>query len=208
MRMIKKTGCLTFILLLFAAADLAAQSSAGQRVLVAFFSRVGASESFDGVDVVTSASLPNGNTLVAAQMLHKLTGGDVFQIVPAERYPGEYVATRDRAREELRSGTRPRLGSRVGDMAKYDVVFIGYPIWASSMPMAVQSFLAEYDWKGKTVIPFCTYGVSGIAGTEAIVKKFAVGAKVLPGLAIHADAVAGSQNAIRNWLRQIGFAPN
>ena len=90
-------------------------------------------------------------------------------------------------------------------MADYDTVFIGYPNWWGDMPMVVYSFLDEYDLSGKTIIPFCTHGGSGLSGTVGSIKNEEPDADVKDGLAIRDNALDSSDSAIESWLSDNGF---
>ena len=105
----------------------------------------------------------SGNTRFAAEQIQKATGGTLFEIKPVKAYPKDYKACVDLARKECPAGFKPALASEVSDMAKYEVVFVGTPNWCSTMAPPVRSFLASYDFSGKTVIPFVTHGSGGKA---------------------------------------------
>ena len=112
-------------------------------------------DSLSGVDATSSASLLSpGNTAVMANHIHNLVGGDLFSIQVEEPYSSIYDDCLDRAADELDDQARPELSTHVTDMSKYDIVFLGMPNWWYSCPMAVLSFLDEYDFSGKTIIPF------------------------------------------------------
>ena len=121
---------------------------------------------YSETDAVSSASLlPPGNTAVVAGFIRNAVGGDLFSIQVTEPYSSDYDRCLDRAAEEKARNTRPALANRVEDMNKYDIVFLGYPNWWYSVPMAVLSFAESYDFGGKTVIPFCCHGTGGLAGS-------------------------------------------
>ena len=122
------------------------------KVLVAYFSKT-------------------GNTEKAAQEIHNLVGGDIIKIEPVKAYPDDYTATTDIGKKEKAENARPEVKTKVANMADYDVVFIGYPIWWGTAPMAVFTFMEGYDFSGKTVIPFCTSGGSSIEGSMAEGKR-------------------------------------
>ena len=122
--------------------------AATTKSLIAFFSRKG--NNYVDSRIV---NLPIGNTEVAAQMIQKLAGGDLFRIETVKDYPSDYEETTDVARQELRQKARPELAGRMDKMADYTVIFLGYPNWWGTMPMAVFTFLEAYDFSGKTIIP-------------------------------------------------------
>ena len=170
------------------------------KTLIAYYSRRG--ENYvDGA----IANLAVGNTEVAAAMIQKLTGGDAFRIDTAKAYPGDYAETTEAAKEELRRNARPALKSHLADIGQYDAVVLGYPNWWGTMPMAVFTFLEEHDWKGKTVLPFCTHEGSGLARSVTDIKQACPGATVSAGLAIRGGRVRGAAAEIEAWLKSSGL---
>jgi flavodoxin len=169
------------------------------KILIAYFSRKG--NNYVNGSIV---DLPVGNTEVAADMIQKLTGGDLFQIDPVKAYPSDYEKTTEVAQRELRQGARPALTERVERMEGYDVILLGYPNWWSTMPMAVWTFLEAYDFAGKTLLPFCTHEGSGMGHSEGDLRKLCPGAKILKGLPIKGGGVHGAGNEITAWLRRSG----
>ena len=150
-------------------ACLSNQSATEHKVLVAYFSRMGNIDSEHEVDAVTSASVvvQNGENLGNLEYLAKLiqenTGGDLFFIETANKYSSDYDNTDSneldlQAEKEHNENARPELASHVDDMAQYDTVFLGFPTWMYDLPMAVYSFLDEYDLTGKTVYLFNSRG--------------------------------------------------
>jgi flavodoxin len=173
--------------------------AATTKSLIAFFSRKG--NNYVGGRIV---NLPIGNTEVAAQMIQKLAGGDLFRIETVKDYPSDYEATTDVARQELRQKARPELAGRVDTMADYTVIFLGYPNWWSTMPMAVFTFLEGYDFSGKTIIPFCTHEGSGMGHSESDIRKLCPTATLAKGLAITGGSVQRAGKEIATWLRELG----
>jgi flavodoxin len=167
--------------------------------LIAYFSRAG--NNYVGGKIM---NLPFGNTEVAAKMIEKLTGSDIFQIDTIKAYPADYTETTDVAKQELRQNARPDLSGHVENMSDYRVIFLGYPNWWGTMPMAVFTFLEEYDLSGKTIIPFCTHEGSGMGRSEKDIGKLCPDGKVLKGLAIIGGSVQNSENDIVDWLRKSG----
>ena len=148
--------------------------------------------------------LPVGNTEVAAKMIQKLTGSDIFRIESVKEYPSDYAKTTEVAQQELRQNARPELSGRVDNIDDYRMIFLGYPNWYGTMPMAVFTFLESYDFSGKTIIPFCTHEGSGMGHSESDIKKLCRDAKVLKGLSIRGGSVQRAGNDISAWLRELG----
>lgn len=127
------------------------------KVLVAYFSRTGENSRVGYIQ--------KGNTEIVAEMIAEETEGDLFHIQTVEPYPDNYKECVEIAKEEKNNKARPVLDAQVENMVDYDVIFLGYPIWWSDMPMAVYTFMESYDLSGKTIIPFVTHEGSGIGDT-------------------------------------------
>jgi len=171
----------------------------GMKSLIAYFSRKGENYVNGGI-----TNLPVGNTEVAADMIRKLTGGDVFRIRTVEEYPADYNTTTDVAKQELRENARPKLSGRVDNMSDYSLIFLGYPNWWGTMPMAVFTFLENHDFSGKTIIPFCTHEGSGLGRSESDIKKICPQATVCTGLSIRGGSVHRAESDISAWLGKSG----
>ena len=122
------------------------------------------------------------------EMIAEKTGADIFEIKADHAYPKEYRAATEAAKAEKETKARPGLVGTMPDLSKYDVIYLGYPIWWSDMPMAVYTFLEQGNFVGKTIIPFCTHEGNGISGMEDYIKE-ATGAKVLAGFELR-DSIA------------------
>lgn len=142
----------------------------------------------------------SGNTRVIAEDIHEAVGGDLFEIVTVNRYPDDYDACVHQASQEQDDHARPDLSTHVEDMDPYDVIFLGYPDWWGTMPMAVWTFLEEYGFSGKTIIPFCTHEGSGLGHSEKDLAKLCPTAKLLQGLAIKGSRVGSVQKDVSEWL--------
>ena len=174
-------------------------TSQNAKSLVAYFSR-------GGKNYVSGAitDLAVGNTEVVTRMIQKATGSDSFRIEAVNPYPKEYHQTIDVAQKEQRANARPELTAHVGNMDAYDVIFLGYPNWWDTMPMAVGTFLESHDFSGKTILPFCTHEGSGMGHSERDIRRLCPRAKVLKGLPIKGSTVQKAEKAIAAWLRESG----
>jgi len=158
--------------------------SKAKKILVAYFSH-------------------SGNTRVIATQIHELAGGDLLEIQTVKPYPADYNAVVKQAREELASGYKPALKTKVNNIGAYDVVFIGYPNWCNTIPMPVVTFLSENDLGGKTVVPFCTHGGGGLGRSAVDIAKLCAKAKVLEAIAIPGREVKSAQGKVSEWLKKI-----
>jgi flavodoxin len=145
----------------------------------------------------------SGNTREIANQIHKIAGGDIFEIQAVGPYPNDYDAVVKQARQELDSGYKPELKTNVEDLKSYDLVFIGYPNWCSTIPAPVRVFLSEFDYSGKTIVPFCTHEGSGLGRSVTDITKICPNSTVLDGIAIRGSYVKKAQNEVSEWLRKI-----
>jgi sulfatase modifying factor 1 len=99
-----------------------------------------------------------GNTKGVAEEIARQTDADLFEIIMVHPYSSDYNTVLDEAQRDQNAQARPELASHVEDIAQYDTILLGYPNWWASIPMPVASFLEEYDFSGKTIIPFCSHG--------------------------------------------------
>ena len=174
----------------------------GKHILVAYFSRTG--------DNYAVGNIAKGNTHIVADMIAEAVGADTFEIKTIKEYPSDYKACTEVAKNELEKNARPELAAKVPDMQDYDVIFLGYPIWWSDMPMAVYTFMESYDFQGKTIIPFCTSAGDVLTGRESsIIPEHAKGAKVLDGLGIEGKRAQQNPDSVKpevqKWLAKLGF---
>lgn len=147
----------------------------------------------------------SGNTENLAEMIQKVTGGDLFAIETETPYTDDYDALVDQAKQEQADNIRPALAAQVENMDDYDTVFIGYPNWWSDVPMAVLTFLESYDWNGKTIIPFCTSGGGGFGNGIDSIEAATEGATILEGFHVGGSSVDGAADDVATWLDGLGL---
>lgn len=165
--------------------------------MIAYYSR--ADENYVNGQLKT---LSVGNTEVAAAMIHELTGADLFKIEPIQAYAKDYNTCIAEAQADQRRNARPELKQYPDSLDGYDTIYLGYPNYWGTMPMAVFTFLERFDFSGKTILPFCTHEGSGMGGSERDIKRLCPGAKVKKGLAIHGGSVKNAKPAIQKWLEE------
>lgn len=149
-----------------------------------------------------------GNTKSVAETIKYNVGGDIFEIVTVEPYPDDYDEVLEQVRKEQSEGYKPELMSGIEDMDKYETIFVGYPIWFGQLPPPVTTFLTEYDFSGKTIVPFCTHQGSGLGRSESEIKELCLNADVLDGLAINGGNSNNSQSAVEEWLENSDLLSN
>ena len=180
-------------------------AATGPRVLIAYFA---VAENSD-VDAVSSASVVSGTdkgmSRYLAEMIAERTGGELFAICTETKYPGSYNKLLDVARDEQNDDALPALTSHIGSLDDYDVIFVGYPIWWYTMPQAMYSFFEEYDFSGKTIIPFNTHAGSGNGGTYRTIADLEPNADVKDGLAVSQTSITSSRQSVSSWLEKLGY---
>ncbi len=146
-----------------------------------------------------------GNTEKFANIIHDQIGGDMFKIEPVTPYP-EGDELFDYTREERDENRRPEIQGTIENFEQYDTVFIGYPIWWYQMPMIMYTLFDNYDFSGKTIIPFNTHEGSGEGGTYEDIAELEPNATILAGLPIRGGNMQQDQTEnIRTWLSELGF---
>jgi flavodoxin len=172
-----------------------------KKCLIAYFSRKG--QNYVSGRLV---DLKVGNTEVVANMIQKITGGDMFHIESVTAYPKEYTEATEVAKNELRAKARPKLTEQVENMGAFDVIFLGYPNWWGTMPMPVFTFLEDYDFSGKTIVPFCTHEGSGLGHSEKDIAKACPKATVLKGIAIHGTNASSAEPDVSSWIDELSIS--
>ena len=161
--------------------EVMAEAKSNKKVLVAYFSA-------------------SGVTAKVANKLSKATGADLFEIKPAQLYTSadlDWTNKKSRSSVEMNDmNSRPAIANKVADMSKYDVVFVGFPIWWYREPSIIDTFMESYDFSGKQVIPFATSGGSGMGDSGSIMQKLAPKAKVDSGKRFSSGV---SEKDLKDW---------
>lgn len=165
--------------------------------LVAFYSR--ADENYVNGMI---KKLDIGNTEVAAGIIQELTGAKMFRIEQMQAYSRDYNECIAQAQADQKRDARPELKSYPETLEDCDTIYLGFPNYWGTMPMAVFTFLEHFDFSGKIIKPFCTHEGSGMGSSIKDIKNLCSGAKVEEGLAIHGGSVKSSKKDIEKWIRQ------
>jgi flavodoxin len=159
----------------------AQQAPPAAKILVACFSRT-------------------GNTRVIAGQIRRAYGADLLEIEPAEPYPEDYEAVVNQAQRERDAGHEPPLAATVPDLGWYDVVFLGFPIWGTTAPAVIRSFLSRHDLSGKTLVPFVTHGGYGRGSSMTVLAEHAPRSRLLEGFTMRADQERETLSQVTRWL--------
>ena len=158
--------------------------SGTRKVLVAYFSRT-------------------GNTRVVAGQVRRALNADLFEIRPAEAYPEDYEATVRQAQRERDAGHEPPLTAALPDIASYEAVFLGFPVWGMTAPPVIRSFLSRHDLSGRTLVPFVTHGGYGLGNSLSVVAGHAPRARLLESFTMRADQERETLAQVTRWLNTV-----
>lgn len=165
--------------------------------IIAYFSR--------GDENYVSGTIKNltvGNTEVAANFLQKLTGAEIFKMQSVQQYSKDYNECIAQAQADQRRDARPELKNYPESLEGYDMIYLGYPNYWGTMPMAVFTFLEHFDFSGKTIFPFCTHEGSGLGHSESDIKRLCPNAVVKKGLALRGGSIQYSEPEIKRWVEE------
>ena len=189
------------------AAKTAQKDTSDKKILIAYFS-VPENVTTEGIDANAGASIVVrnnnvlGNMQYMAMTIQEAIGGELFRIETKEKYPLEHETLVNQAKEEQNEEVRPELATHIENVEQYDMIFLGYPNWWGDMPQPLYTFLEEYDFSGKTIIPFNSHGGSGFSNTIEEIKKLQSNATVRDdGLSISRNDVADSEQEITDWAK-------
>ena len=147
-----------------------------------------------------------GNTQYVAYVIQKNTGADIFRIEPQNPYPTDHKTLVDLAAKEQNNNARPAIKNKIKNLEQYDTIFIGYPNWWYDMPMILYSFFEEYDFSGKTIVPFITHGGSGFSNTINTIAELEPNANVIKeGFSVSSYIVQDAEPDIILWLQKLGY---
>lgn len=164
-----------------ASADEPGSRLSGAKALVAYFSRT-------------------GNTRVVAGLIQRAQHADLFEIRPATAYPEDYLQTVEQARCETAAGFKPALADTVPGIDRHEVVFLGFPVWGTTAPPVIRSFLSAHDLSGKTIVPFVTHGGYGLGNSLEVIARHAPGARVVKGFVMEGPQERRTMERVNGWL--------
>lgn len=166
--------------------------------LIVYFSRCG--ENYVQGKIV---NLKKGNTEIAAEMIHSLIDSTLFKVETIYSYADDYHQCTKEAKKELENNERPKILDYVHQFSDYDNIFICYPNWWGTMPMAMFTFLESHNTKEKNIIPLCTHEGSGMGRSVKDIQSLCPKAHVFKGIAIQGSQVKQAENQIKNWIKEL-----
>lgn len=178
------------------------------KTLVCYFSfpETDSTDASSGASRVVINNEMKGAMQYMAEIITDSTDGDLFRIETVQEYPGTHEPLVDFASEEKANSARPELSTYIENLDDYDTIFIGYPNWWMDMPMPLYTFLEEYDFSGKKIIPFNSHGGSRFSNTIETLAEYEPNAEVITdGFTVSRDEVADVENDLRNWVQNLDF---
>ena len=166
------------------------------KALIAYYSRDG--QNYFGGQI---KNIEIGNTEKVAKMINDTIDGDLFKIDKVVPYSSEYKICIGQAKDDKENNRYPGLKNKLDNIDKYDVIYLGYPNYWGTMPMAVFTFLSSYDFSGKTIHPFCTHEGSGFGHSLSDLKKYCP--DIGEGIEIVGSQVDENKDEIVKWLRGV-----
>ena len=143
-----------------------------------------------------------GTTKIVAEYIRAEVNGDIFEIVPKQKYSSSDLNWNDNSsrstKEQNDKSARPEIQNNI-DVSSYDVIFIGYPIWWGDTPRIIQTFMESHELSGKTMIPFCTSGGTGISTSENTLKSYS-GINWISG-----KRLGTSKNDVTSWVKSLNY---
>lgn len=179
-------------------------------ILIVYFSRVGNTLFKDNIDASTSASIAANNNRVgtteyAANIIKNELNADIRLIETADKYTDNFDDLVDKNHEEMRNNYFPKIKPLNIDINKYDTVFIGYPVWANDVPMAVRSFIRDHNLSSKTIVPFCTHDGYGVGRSYNTIRNMIKNANILDGFDLDSSNIQYEDNRIKSWIRKLNL---
>ena len=142
----------------------------------------------------------SGNTKAVAEKIKEITGGDLFEIKPVNEYPRNYTDVVNLAKQEKEQDLRPELANKI-DISNFDIIYLGTPVWWYTFATPIKTFLTEYDFTGKTIIPFCTHGGGGASATYSDMEKLCPNTTIKTGFTSYEHSAKDSE--IEEWINNL-----
>ena len=147
----------------------------------------------------------NGTTKTVAEEIQKQLGADIEAVEAVEPYTGDFQATVQRGNKERQNGEWPAIKPLKSDLSKYDVIFLGYPIWYGTYANPIVTLLNGQDFAGKTIVPFCTFGSGGLNTSTEALKVALPKAKIMPGYGVRSARILVVEKEIDRFLKANGY---
>ena len=188
--------------------EFVAESAKESKILICYFSfpETDSADASSGASRVVIDGETKGAMQYMAEIIADSTGGDLFRIETVQQYPGTHEPLVDQAADEKAESARPELSTHIENLDDYNTIFIGYPNWWGDMPMPLYTFLEEYDFSGKTIIPFNSHGGSRFSNTIETIASYEPDAEVITdGFTVSRDDVDNVKSDLTEWVHELGY---
>lgn len=146
-----------------------------------------------------------GATASVANQIRSYLNTDIEEIVCEEPYDGDFGATIERGKNELEKGEKPAIKPIVSDVQKYDIIFLGYPIWFGTYALPVSTLIDTVNFEGKTIVPFCTFGSGGLESSTDDLKSHLPKSDFKEGFGIRNARLKYMQDELDDFLKRNGY---
>jgi len=146
-----------------------------------------------------------GATASVANQIKSCLNADIEEIVCEEPYDGDFGATIERSKNEREKGEMPAIKPIASDVQKYDIIFLGYPIWFGTYALPVSTLLDSVDFEGKTIVPFCTFGSGGLESSSEDLKSHLPKSELKEGFGIRNARLKYMQEELDDFLKRNGY---
>jgi flavodoxin len=165
--------------------------------LIVYFSRADENWMANGLEVINQ-----GNTEVLAEYIKERIDGDMLKLETTYEYPKSYQECCNVAAKEYKENARPPLKNKALDISKYDIIYIGYPIWWGTYPMIFKTFFETYDLSGKTIMPFSTNEGSGLGDSIKDLNIDLPNSIIKEAIAVRGSNVSNAKEKINKWIEE------
>ena len=185
----------------------ASRSSTSASTVTAETSDLNSSANESAWDSPTQDTMAATDIMYMAHVIQKNAGGELFSIETAQKYPTDNMDDLlEFAAKEKSEDARPELSTHIENLDDYDTVFIGYPNWNADLPMPMYTFFEEYDFSGKTIIPFVAHGGSGASRTVSTIKELEPGATVIDDpVTVYWDELDNAESIVTEWVQNLEY---
>ena len=199
-----------YIIIIFSLIFACILNAQNTQILIVYFSRVGNTQFKNNIDASTYASIVANNNRIGtteyvANIIKNELNADIRLIETVDKYTDNFDDLVVKNRDEMNKNYFPKIKPLNIDISKYNVIFIGFPVWANDIPMAVRSFIRDYNLSTKTIIPFCTHNGYGAGRSYSTIRNMINNANVLEGLSLDASNIQSKNNQIKDWIKKLNL---
>ena len=199
-----------YIIIIFSLIFACILNAQNTQILIVYFSRVGNTQFKNNIDASTYASIVANNNRIGtteyvANIIKNELNADIRLIETVDKYTDNFDDLVVKNRDEMNKNYFPKIKPLNIDISKYNVIFIGFPVWANDIPMAVRSFIKDYNLSTKTIIPFCTHNGYGAGRSYSTIRNMINNANVLEGLSLDASNIQSKNNQIKDWIKKLNL---